>query len=255
MGFIDDKEKMRDFKELTKDEFLKSYSYITEQEYEETFVEYIKGLSIEIAETMEDVDPDTMGFILQNKNDAKDVYVLMADSDYDNEYLINVFNPQFTESTPDWDFSYNDYLYDLLAKGYEIKWISDDMHPNVWEDICNGYEEEIVREDKGMQLYLKYCKEHDITKEKLKTDTMEYPDAMQYYVESEPPRKITRLDFLNECKEMIKHNILCYSDGNFISKPKDLYKKEWNEENQKLVIVERMISEEKQKNKDKDKER
>ena len=114
MGFIDDKEKMRDFKELTKDEFLKSYSYITEQEYEETFVEYIKGLAIEIAETMEDVDPDTMGFILQNKNDAKDVYVLMADSDYDNEYLINVFNPQFTESTPDWDFSYNDYLLFLF---------------------------------------------------------------------------------------------------------------------------------------------
>ena len=48
---------------------------------------------------------------------------------------------------------------------------------------------------------------------------------------------------------MIKHNILCYSDGNFISKPKDLYKKEWNEENQKLVIVEKMIIEEKQKNK------
>ena len=32
-SFITDKEKMRDFKILTKEEFLKSYSYITETEY------------------------------------------------------------------------------------------------------------------------------------------------------------------------------------------------------------------------------
>ena len=31
--FLDDKEKMRDFKKLTKEEFLKSYSYLTEEEY------------------------------------------------------------------------------------------------------------------------------------------------------------------------------------------------------------------------------
>ena len=32
-SFITDKEKMRDFKILTKEEFLKSYSYLTETEY------------------------------------------------------------------------------------------------------------------------------------------------------------------------------------------------------------------------------
>ncbi len=31
--FLDDKEKMRDFKELSKEEFLKSYSYLTEEDY------------------------------------------------------------------------------------------------------------------------------------------------------------------------------------------------------------------------------
>ena len=35
-SFITDKEKMRDFKILTKQEFLKSYSYLTEAEYELT---------------------------------------------------------------------------------------------------------------------------------------------------------------------------------------------------------------------------
>lgn len=35
-NFIDDSEKMKDFVKLTKDEFLKSYSYLTEEEYDET---------------------------------------------------------------------------------------------------------------------------------------------------------------------------------------------------------------------------
>lgn len=36
MNFISDQEKMRDYWELTKEEFLFSYSYLTEEEYEET---------------------------------------------------------------------------------------------------------------------------------------------------------------------------------------------------------------------------
>lgn len=36
MKFIDDDEKMRDFFLLTKDEFLKSYKYLSEYDYNET---------------------------------------------------------------------------------------------------------------------------------------------------------------------------------------------------------------------------
>lgn len=36
LNFADDEEKMTDFYALSKEEFLKSYSYITEQEYEAT---------------------------------------------------------------------------------------------------------------------------------------------------------------------------------------------------------------------------
>lgn len=36
MDFIDDKDKMQDYFELTKDEFLKSYSYLTEDDYDAT---------------------------------------------------------------------------------------------------------------------------------------------------------------------------------------------------------------------------
>ncbi len=38
-SFITDKEKMRDFKILTKQEFLKSYCYLTEAEYDLTVKE------------------------------------------------------------------------------------------------------------------------------------------------------------------------------------------------------------------------
>ena len=39
-NFVFDKEKMADFKRLSKDEFLKSYSYLTEKEYDNTVKVY-----------------------------------------------------------------------------------------------------------------------------------------------------------------------------------------------------------------------
>jgi len=42
VDFIDDKEKMDDFNELSKEEFLSSYSYITEEEYNLTRLEQKK---------------------------------------------------------------------------------------------------------------------------------------------------------------------------------------------------------------------
>lgn len=41
-NFIDDEEKMRDFVSLTKEEFLSSYSYLTEEEYDNTAAELRK---------------------------------------------------------------------------------------------------------------------------------------------------------------------------------------------------------------------
>ena len=42
--FLDDQEKMADLFELTKDEFLESYSYLTEEEYDETVEKAIELL-------------------------------------------------------------------------------------------------------------------------------------------------------------------------------------------------------------------
>lgn len=42
-SFINDEEKMIDFKNMNKNDFLKSYSYLTESEYEATKLEYSTG--------------------------------------------------------------------------------------------------------------------------------------------------------------------------------------------------------------------
>lgn len=57
-------------------------------------------------------------------------------------------------------------------------------------------------------------------------------------------KEITTLDFLNEEKQMILHNISCYSEGNPISKPKQGYEAQYQSENKKLRIVDDLISKE-----------
>lgn len=66
-------------------------------------------------------------------------------------------------------------------------------------------------------------------------------------------KNITKLEFLNEIKEMVEHNIYCYSKNLIQEEAKAGYEKEFSEEKQKLDLVEQMIKEEKQKEKKKDK--
>ena len=51
--FITDTEKMRDFFEISKEEFLFSYSYLTEKEYDLT-VEKIRNMTIEEVERIKE---------------------------------------------------------------------------------------------------------------------------------------------------------------------------------------------------------
>lgn len=66
--------------------------------------------------------------------------------------------------------------------------------------------------------------------------------------------KITRIELLSEVKDMINHNIMCYSSNNSLGQAKKGYENEFARENKKLMLVEQMIKEEKQKEKRKNKE-
>ena len=50
---------------------------------------------------------------------------------------------------------------------------------------------------------------------------------------------------------MINHNIICYSKDSLFSEAKPGFEKEFVRENRKLILVEQMIKEEKQKDRDK----
>lgn len=247
MSFIDDIEKIRDMENLTKEDFLRTYSYISAKEYDETFEEYFKSLAREIAENRyDDLDPNSIGFIIQNKNNPREIMISMADYNADRYYRIYPLCSEKDENYPEWDFSFKEDLYDFLAIGYELRVADIGTHAAIWEDIANGYDEEDVKEDIGIQLYMKYCIDNDITPELLNSN-YSTPNIMPLYV-GVPVQEMSTLDFLNEEKQMILHNINCYSDGKFISKPKQFYEKEFNREQQKLRIVDKLIEEEKIKN-------
>lgn len=82
----------------------------------------------------------------------------------------------------------------------------------------------------------------------------EYTEKVIDLILSRDENEITRLEFLNEIKEMINHNIMCYSSNYSLGQAKQGYEKEFVRENKKLILIEQMIKEEKQKEKRKNKE-
>ena len=150
--FLDDEDKIRDMENLTKDDFLKSYSYITEKEYDMTFAEHFKSLARIIAkDRYDDLDPESVGFIIQNTKEPREIMISMADYNNDRYYRIYPFYPAKDESYPEWDFSFGEDLYDFLADGYELRFAEVGVHAAIWEDIANGYDEEDVKENKKIK--------------------------------------------------------------------------------------------------------
>lgn len=68
MHFLSDDDKMRDFKELTKEEFLQSYSYLTEEEYDATAREVAVEISNFYDEFTDEPDKPTVDLILEEMN-------------------------------------------------------------------------------------------------------------------------------------------------------------------------------------------
>ena len=64
----------------------------------------------------------------------------------------------------------------------EIVYITDETHLAVWDEIEKLYPEDIEF-NKGMQKYLKYCKENGIKKEYIEktTNQKNIVDVMQFY--------------------------------------------------------------------------
>ena len=90
--FINDNEKMKDFLEMDKDSFLKSYSYLTEEEYNDT-AKACPRLAYEADETG-DVSADYMTEILTDDKVPtygmyEDLYVLYENEKEEGRYTID----------------------------------------------------------------------------------------------------------------------------------------------------------------------
>ena len=58
---------------------------------------------------------------------------------------------------------------------------------------------------------------------------------------------MNKIDLLKEFKDMLCHNLLCYSSDYLMNNPKKQYVKDWEETKEKISLVEEMIEENKQK--------
>jgi len=80
----------------------------------------------------------------------------------------------------DWNFSVYEYIINYLDNDYEIVDIKLPIHHVAWKEISKKYPNDYYF--KGVYKYLQYCKDNEITKEKLEKKFNEkLDDIMIYY--------------------------------------------------------------------------
>ena len=106
-----------------------------------------------------------------------------------------------------------------------------------------------IKQLKAMAEYIRYTEKYYML-----YGYEEYTEKVIDLILSRDESEITRLEFLNEIKDMINHNIMCYSSNYSLGQAKEGFEKEFDRENKKLILVDQMLKEEKQREKKKNKE-
>ena len=153
-------------------------------------------------ETIKNVEEYLIDY--SDNSDIKISYVLA--SQFHNEVLvfatdgvdellqINSKNEVF--KIPEWDFNFDEYLFEYLQKGYEIKSMDYDVHSAIWNCIKELYPEDIKYQD-GVQRYLVYCKDNMINNETIeKNSELKTPDIMDKLEEA---KEGTYFDYKGFC--------------------------------------------------------
>lgn len=106
-----------------------------------------------------------------------------------------------------------------------------------------------IKQLKAMAEYIEYTEKYYML-----YGYEEYTKKVIDLILTKDENEITKIDLLNEMKDMINHNIMCYSSNYSLGKAKQGYERDFERENKKLILIEQMIKDEKQKIKKKDKE-
>lgn len=151
------------------------------------FIEKEKIRIEEILKNDEEHQNKKVDYILYNK-ETQETNTLASDS-YGEEAI--EFTPKTRDSkeeywnVPEWDYNFDYYIYNLLEENWEIGYMSSEVHYSIWNSINELYPEDIDYKE-GVQKYLKYCKEKNITKEYLDKEiervipNVNTPDIMKY---------------------------------------------------------------------------
>ena len=133
-----------------------------------------------------------VNYILQdtkNRNNftiiASDLYKILYTGDLSqdkiNFYKISVSTNVITR-IEELDFDVEKNIYKELQNGKDIVYMSSETHYSIWKMI-NGWYPQCLRYKRGLQKYLRYCKNNKITKEKISQETgrRDVPDVIAYY--------------------------------------------------------------------------
>ena len=124
-------------------------------------------------------------YVLVNSKNPKNSVVVMYDTNTEKFCFIKPYMKKLEDkisSLEEWRFNYEEHLFEYLENDYQM-FNSNDfvVHYNIWNYIEEMYPEEIENK-KGMQNYLKYCKENGITKTKIENEVKcDVPDVMKLY--------------------------------------------------------------------------
>ena len=139
------------------------------------------------------------------------------------------YEPNGYDIIPEWDYNFDYYVYDLLEKGCDVGYMTDEMHYSIWHSINELYPNDIEFTD-GLLKYVDYCKNNNITKEYLDSKVdLETPDIMPLfdtdnirvlYVE---PDKLPEVRIIHNDLDTLQHTVSYGEEGliEMVELPKD----------------------------------
>ncbi len=119
-------------------------------------------------------------FSKKQRNTTTVIAYGVDESDPDRMVSLGIVNDELISiyQIPEWDFTVDEYYLDLLENNYQIDYCSLSEHYNIWHNIKENREE--MSHEIGLQNYLNYCEENNITKERLNQLHMVPVDIMHF---------------------------------------------------------------------------
>ncbi len=138
-------------------------------------------------------------YVIKNRDEANNTFVIATNRD-----ITVGFNPFENEfyNYQDWAFDLDEDLFRELEWNKEIIYMTKNCHCGIWLELSKYYPEEFTYVE-GVHEYLKYCKENNITIDKILEITNDpslknvmkfLPDIIECYEKNDYKKEDRRID-------------------------------------------------------------